>query len=204
MKTKGEVFCLFLRQNPGMEKIISLDKQLFQLINGEWHAPFWDVTLTLLRTSQTNYVLYLFLIVFVLMNAGRNKIWWLVFAALTATLTDFVSSDLIKENIWRLRPCRDETLQPAARFILNYCPRSSSFTSSHAVNHFGLAAFFMGTLKPYLGRWSVLFMVWAAAVAYAQVYVGVHFPLDVTAGAAIGWIFGYLSARSFNKHYGLS
>jgi membrane-associated phospholipid phosphatase len=35
------------------------------------------------------------------------------------------------------------------------------------------------------------------------VYVGVHFPLDVICGGLIGFVLGYLSAKSFNKNYDL-
>lgn len=186
-----------------MEKIIALDRQLFTKLNGEWHSAFFDSFFPILRTSQTSYVLYIFLFAFVLINADKNRWWWLLFLVLTAVLTDFVSSDLIKENFQRLRPCNDESLIPPARFLLSYRPQSSSFTSSHAVNHFGLAAFFYFTLRHYFKNWSLLFFLWAGSICYAQIYVGVHFPLDVAVGACIGFLFGYLSARSFNKHYGL-
>ena len=186
-----------------MEKILAFDRQLFTKLNNEWHSPFFDAFFPILRTSQTSYVLYIFLAVFVLVNGRKNQVWWLLFFAATATLTNFISSDLIKENIIRLRPCNDDSLVPPARFLLSYRPQSSSFTSSHAVNHFGLAAFFYYTLRLYFRKWALLFFLWAATICYAQVYVGVHYPLDVVAGAGIGYLFGYLSARSFNKHYGL-
>jgi undecaprenyl-diphosphatase len=35
------------------------------------------------------------------------------------------------------------------------------------------------------GRWPVLFVL-AVAIAYSRVYVGVHYPGDVLAGAALG------------------
>ncbi len=187
-----------------MDKIIALDRQLFSKLNGEWHSAFFDSFLPILRTSQTSYALYIFLFVFVLLNGGKNKWWWVLFAALVPVLSDFVSSDLIKENFWRVRPCRNENLEPPARFLLAYCPGSSSFTSSHSFTHFSLGAFFYFTLKPFFKKWAFLFFVWAGGIAYAQVYVGVHFPLDVIAGACIGFLFGYLPARSFNKHYGLA
>jgi len=59
---------------------------------------------------------------------------------------------------------------------------SDSFPSGHAATAFAGAA----TLSRFLpGRWPVLLLL-AAAVAFSRVYVGVHFPADVVAGAAIG------------------
>jgi len=39
--------------------------------------------------------------------------------------------------------------------------------------------------------------------SYAQVYVGVHFPLDVFCGGIVGLILGYIPAWVFNKRIGL-
>jgi membrane-associated phospholipid phosphatase len=118
-------------------------------------------------------------------------------------LSDYVSSDLIKDSLFRLRPCHDPTLADKVRFLVSYCPVSSSFTSSHAVNHFAAAMFIFTTFKkavsPY---WGYVFL-WAFFISYAQVYVGVHFPLDVFCGAIVGLILGYIPAWIFNKKIGL-
>jgi membrane-associated phospholipid phosphatase len=168
----------------------------------KWHNAYLDAVLPLIRHSKFSIPLYLFLLVFALMNFQKNKWWWITFAVLTVVLTNFVSSDIIKENLFRLRPCRDAEL--GNRLIVNYCPQSSSFTSSHATNHFGMATFFFFTLHDYFPKWRYLFYVWAFSIIYAQVYVGVHYPLDVLSGAITGFVLGYLSARSFNRNYGLA
>jgi undecaprenyl-diphosphatase len=86
---------------------------------------------------------------------------------------------------------------------VGYRPQSSSFTSSHAANHFGMAIFLYLTLKNDFGKWPLLFFLWAFSISFAQVYVGVHYPLDVTCGALIGILIGYLCGKSFNRNYGL-
>ncbi|MBK8953405.1 MAG: phosphatase PAP2 family protein [Chitinophagaceae bacterium] len=125
-------------------------------------------------------------------------------AAVTVALTNYISSDIIKELVWRPRPCRDAAIAHQVRFIVEYCPQSSSFTSSHAVNHFGMAAFIYLTGRNLFGKWLQLFFLWAFIVIYAQVYVGVHYPLDVLCGAVVGMLTGYLTASIFNKRVGFT
>jgi undecaprenyl-diphosphatase len=62
-------------------------------------------------------------------------------------------------------------------------PTTHSFPSGHAATSFACAA----TLAPFAPRHAkpVLYVL-AAAIAYSRVYVGVHYPLDVLAGAALG------------------
>jgi undecaprenyl-diphosphatase len=86
---------------------------------------------------------------------------------------------------------------------VGYRPQSSSFTSSHAANHFAMATYLYSTLKEKQGKWPLVFFFWAFIISYAQVYVGVHYPIDVTCGALIGILIGYLSGKSFNRTYGL-
>lgn len=186
-----------------MDKLLQLDKQLFRLINGEWHNSLFNTIMPFLRNANFWLPLYLFLLLFALFNFKKNTWWWVFFAAGTVILSNFLSSDIIKENIFRIRPCNDPELADSVRVLVNYRPKSSSFTSSHAMNHFAMAAFFYFTLKKIIAQWGLLFFFWAFLICYSQVYVGVHFPLDVSAGGLIGFVFGYLSARSFNKNYEL-
>ncbi|HNJ93982.1 MAG TPA: phosphatase PAP2 family protein, partial [Ferruginibacter sp.] len=118
-------------------------------------------------------------------------------------LCNFVSADILKANIERLRPCNEPAYQGWIHVLVGYRPQSYSFVSSHASNHFGMAMFFYLTLRSRFRYWPALFFLWAFSISLAQVYVGVHYPLDVTCGALIGILIGYLAGRSFNRTYGL-
>ena len=187
-----------------MTEIIKLDRHLFKLINTDWNNAFFDFIMPTLRHSHLWVPLYLFLLVFVLVNFKKNVLLWILFAVALASLMDILSSHIIKEYIFRLRPCNDNSLIPPARLLLSYKPQSSSFTSSHATNHFAMAMFFYLTLKQHIGRWALLFFLWAGTIIYAQVYVGVHFPLDVLGGAFVGVVFGYLFAYIYNRYLKLA
>ncbi|MGH3014288.1 MAG: phosphatase PAP2 family protein [Gaiellaceae bacterium] len=59
---------------------------------------------------------------------------------------------------------------------------SASFPSGHAATSAAGAVI----LAYLIGRWAWGLAFLAAAVSFSRVYVGLHFPLDVLAGAAIG------------------
>lgn len=180
-----------------------VDAWLITHINQDWSTPFLDTVLPFMRETMTWIPLYLFLLLFVTTNFGIKGWWWVMGVVLAAALSDLISSQLIKQTIMRVRPCQDEVLGPQLRFFINYCPHSSSFTSSHATNHFAQATFFFMTLRPVIGKWANLFFVWAFIIAYTQVYVGVHYPFDVFCGALLGIGIGFLLSKLFQKRIGL-
>jgi len=180
-----------------------IDRKLFFLVNNGMANDFFDRVMPVVRESNLWVPVYLFLLVFALVNFGKRGLLWMLFAVCTAALCDLVSSHLIKEHIFRLRPCQNPVLADQIRILANYCPRSSSFTSSHAVNHFGLSMFVVLTLRAYTSYWIHLFFIWAAIICLAQVYVGVHYPFDVVSGGILGCFIGYIIAVFFNNYAGL-
>lgn len=179
------------------------DTQLLLKINTEWTNPLLDSIYPWYREANAWVPLYLFLIVFAIMNFKAKALPWILFAVLTATLTDQLSSSFIKNLVERPRPCREELLIGQVRLILNNCSGGYSFPSSHATNHFGFAMFLFLTLRPIMKKWGYVFFVWAATIAYGQVYVGVHYPLDIVAGTLLGCLIGYFTGTYFNKRIGL-
>jgi undecaprenyl-diphosphatase len=113
-------------------------------------------------------------------------------------LCDYISAGIIKEAVMRLRPCNDP-INALQRRLLVECGSGYSFPSSHATNHFGMSLFLYFTFGTFYKWIKPVVIIWAALVAYAQVYVGVHYPIDVVTGAFIGSIIGYIMARLFNK-----
>jgi undecaprenyl-diphosphatase len=61
-------------------------------------------------------------------------------------------------------------------------PHDASFPSGHAATSFAAATM----LSFAFPRFAPALVVLAAAVAFSRVYVGVHYPLDVIGGAALG------------------
>ena len=66
--------------------------------------------------------------------------------------------------------------------VLVTTPSTAAFPSGHAATSFA-AAVVLALALPALAP---AFLVLAAAVSFSRLYVGVHFPLDVIAGAVLG------------------
>jgi membrane-associated phospholipid phosphatase len=182
-------------------QIIHADYRLFERINEQWTNDWFDHFFVFIRQAVVWAPLYLFLLLFVVLNFKRRGWWWAGFFLVSVAITETLSSHIIKDAVGRTRPCLDPLLADGIRFLANYCPHSGSFTSSHAANHFGMATFIASTLGRQSRYWWWAYG-WAFCISYAQVYVGVHFPLDVLGGAVLGVMAGLLSARLFHRRAG--
>ena len=70
--------------------------------------------------------------------------------------------------------------------------RRSGFPSLHASGSFAVA---MVLLFERRDRWAALFVFAAAAIAWSRVYLGLHFPMDVLAGAVAGSLIALFVER---------
>jgi membrane-associated phospholipid phosphatase len=202
LKSKTPLFFrIFMTHMDLFQQIIRGDFYLFEHINGEWTGDFLDNFFLFIRQAPVWAPFYVFLLVFVTWNFKARGWWWCAFFLLCVSFTDILSSHIIKNVVGRLRPCMEPLLAQQVRFIANYCPHSGSFTSSHAANHFGMAAFIVGTLGKQSGQWKWVYL-WAGLIAYAQVYVGVHYPLDIAGGTVLGLLIGTYLARFYNQKIG--
>ncbi len=183
-----------------LSRLAELDKQLFLALNKDLANPFFDWLMPLLRNRFFWAPVYLFLLVFLSRNYKKYGWLMLVFLFLTFAFSDYLTSGIMKPLFERLRPCNDPGFNNEINLRIA-CGSGFSFPSSHAANHFGIALFittiFYSRFKPIAG----LSLVWAFSIAFAQVYVGVHYPFDVAAGALIGSIIGYLTGTFFLTLY---
>jgi membrane-associated phospholipid phosphatase len=102
----------------------------------------------------------------------------------------------------RLRPCQDPFFSQYIRLRVG-CPGNPSFTSSHAANHFAVASYTYFAGKQYFTKHLAWFFAWAGLVSFAQVYVGVHYPLDILGGALVGLATGWMVANVYNRRFSL-
>ena len=90
-----------------MNQLLEWDKKLFFLINHSGVNDFFDAVMPWVRDAKNWIPLYILLVAFASIKFQKKGLFWVLFAAIAVIACNFISSDIIKELIWRTRPCRD-------------------------------------------------------------------------------------------------
>lgn len=125
--------------------------------------------------------------------AGTFGLVWIVIAALLAvchrrwgpfalTVIAIVLADASSRGLKALIDRSRPPVRYAKPEPLVGTPHDASFPSGHAATSFAAATM----LSLAFPRLRLPLVLLAAAVAFSRVYVGVHYPLDVIGGAALG------------------
>ncbi|MET0634446.1 MAG: phosphatase PAP2 family protein [Chitinophagaceae bacterium] len=194
---------VYLLRSSLTELLEKADRWMFIRINTDLANPFLDSVMPFVRNPPNWAPLYLFLIMFALLNFKTKGLWWTLFLLVTVALCDMTGNNIFKKGFERLRPCNQPDFAMQVRLLADHCSTGFSFISNHAANHFGIAMFFYLTTRRLIGRWSLLGFAWAALISLAQVYIGIHYPFDIIGGALLGLLFGYLTGTFFNNRFGI-
>lgn len=197
-----------------IESIIQLDKSLFYFINVTLSNPVTDFLMPIITNGRYWLPVYIALFIYLIFfnhiknqeyinrnnnyNFFKNLIIYnklgiaiAIILALSAILADQISANLIKDIVGRLRPCKElENIN-----LLVNCGAGKSFPSAHATNNFAAAV----TLSYFFRKYIYIFITIAALVALSRVFVGVHYPVDITAGAILGTLISFSLIIIFNK-----
>lgn len=170
-----------------MEIIQSIDTSLLRFVHTELGSTFLDVLCPILRNKYTWIPLYIGISVY-FWRTHPKDFWRIILCASVCTaFSDILCAQVLKPFFQRIRPCHVAEFSVWIRSF-SHCSSTFSFPSCHAMNHGALAAF----LFPHFSKkYSWLCILWVLSIGFSQIYVGVHYPLDVFAGALIGGIIGY-------------
>lgn len=197
-----------------LDLIINFDKDLFYFLNSTIANPVFDTIMPIITKGRywmpIYILLFLYLIFFnhlkILKNEGiklnsnyfknlikYNKVGFAIaiLLALSVILADQISANFIKDIVGRLRPCRElDNIN-----LLVHCGSGKSFPSAHATNNFAAAVI----LSHFFHKNRYYFFSIATIVALSRVFVGVHYPIDITAGAILGVALSSTLLFIFNK-----
>lgn len=167
-----------------MDFLYQIDVSVFYFINNTLSNRAFDKFFPFITEVKNWYIAYIILFLFMLIKGGRLGRIGAILLVFLITVSDQISSSLLKNLIERIRPCN--VLENVN--ILVTCTESFSFPSSHAVNNFAAALFFTMLFPKY----KIWFFTVASLQAFSRPYVGVHYPSDVIGGALIGLVIGYI------------
>lgn len=144
----------------------------------------------------------------VIVPLAGKEIILLVFIAVAcigaaAGLSDYITSGILKKLICRPRPTHSE-LAGYLHLVNGYTGGKYGFPSSHAANTFAVATCFLMIIRNLTavrllyGTMTILMVLYVAVNCYSRMYLGVHYPLDILTGGAIGLLFGWLFGRAYD------
>ncbi len=172
-----------------MEELIQKDQELFLLMNGS-ESEYLDNFFMMVTKTGTWIPLLLVLLYVLLKNRPwREVLFFVVCLALLIFVTDRVSSGLFKPLFHRFRPSHEPLLEGLVDLVEGRRGGLYGFISSHASNTFGVFCF----VALYFRRNAITctLFLWACLSSYSRIYLGLHYPGDIFAGALFGLLAGF-------------
>lgn len=163
--------------------MVEIDLLIFQQINnlaGQW--TYLDA-LCIFFAKYFEYILVASMVLFLW------KRWRGIFlAVLAAILARFGIVELIRFFWARPRPFIENNVN-----LLIGEVSKSAFPSGHATFYFALSF----VVYKYNKKAGILFFIASSFISVSRVFVGVHWPSDILAGAVIGIFVGWLITKFF-------
>jgi undecaprenyl-diphosphatase len=156
-----------------------LDLAVFQAINAHGSERLDPIFLTL-SAQWFGILCGAVLVAFLALRGGRRRLALMVAFAVAVALSDSFGSNVLKPLLGRMRPCF--ALPPGSFRWIGQAADVGSLPSLHASNFFAMAGVAWSAGR----RTGLAAVVIAALVALSRVYLGVHWPTDVLAGAVWG------------------
>ena len=156
---------------------MGIDLFLFKLINQFASKFLWLDVIAVFFARYFEFFLIYFLLLF--LARGFKKYWQMVVQSfLGAVLARLVIVELIRWLWPRPRPF----VVNDVNLLFEYSSTQASFPSGHAAFYFAIATVVYFHHK----KAGILFFISAFLISLARVFAGIHWPLDILAGALIG------------------
>ncbi len=167
-----------------LEFLQQIDIQLFFAVNRGLENTFFDWLMPVITKKENGFPIWIVAIVLMLWKGGKKGRIAVLLVIPLITFSDQLSASVLKPFFERLRPC--VALENV--HLLVGRKTSWSFPSAHATNIFAAATYF-SVVYP---RGKIFYFILAVLVGFSRIYIGVHYPFDVLAGALLGAIVAWI------------
>ena len=183
------------------DKIREWDHETFIYLNSlgiEEFDLFW-YTITDFVTWIPLYLLIIWLFFYrFTRHQAINRVLAIIILVVFVTLLTLLG----KEWVARMRPNNIGVFSPFIRVLKS--PTDYSFFSGHASSSFAVVTLtYLFLKKEFKYLW--LLFIWPLLFSMSRIYVGVHYPIDIIAGAlfgvASGWLFYFLFVYYGKLHF---
>jgi len=179
---------------------MSLDYKLLILINSFAYKSWWLDHIAIFFAIYAEYILVGIVLIYLLIGRNnkvehkRNKIM-VFFALVAALIARFGLGSLIHYFYFKLRPFAAHP--DVVNLLIKYNETSDSFPSGHTLFFFAMASSVYFIHK----KTGIFLLIASFFVAFSRIYIGVHYPIDILAGALLGIFIGYLVDRIGNHYW---
>lgn len=167
-----------------LETLLNIDGGVLLFIQEYIRNPILNSIMIFITSLGDKGYIWIAATIVLLIPKKTRKVGIMSALALIGSL--IINNEIIKNLVRRPRPFVTFTdLQ-----IIIPTPSQFSFPSGHTSSSFAAAAVFYRHLPKKLGVPSVIL---AGLIGFSRLYIGVHYPTDVIAGALVGIGLSYLA-----------
>lgn len=174
-----------------MELLQSFDNNILLFIHNNLLNPIADFLLPIITKLGSDGAIWILLSLILISMKKYRKYGFMILLSLVIYL--IVGSKIIKPLVARPRPFMELDF---IKLIVDK-PSGYSFPSGHSMSAFSAATILMFMNK----KIGITGIILASIIAFSRVYLFVHYPSDVIAGAVLGVIAGILSYKLVNYLY---
>ena len=165
------------------------DSSMLLSIKDNLHGPIMDKVMVISTYLGNEGMIWIIISALLMISKRYRKIGFMALVALV--LSTILGDGILKHVVKRIRPSANI---PAVNLLI-VKPLSYSFPSGHTTSSFAVA----GVLAKYFKDYALEFFSLASLIAFSRLYLYVHYPTDVLAGAVLGLICSGIVIYMFNK-----
>lgn len=189
---------------------MNIDIFIFQKINQLAFRWYWLDFSAVFFAKYFEYFLISCILLFLAIDFKRYKLM-IIQAFISGIFARFFLVEIIGFIFHKYRPFAFQEISQSDFFVNSLLthPSTNAFPSGHAAFYFAVSTtifLFLRKEKPLLKNWqwiSIFFFISSFLISISRIFVGVHWPGDISAGITTGILSGWFIFYLFQRFYSI-